>query len=57
MVPNFLDNSDRKVSGKVVLCHVEDNVTKDNEEHFVFCMELCWYVIMHSVCCYGSLQT
>jgi hypothetical protein len=20
-------------------------------------MELCWYVIMHSVCCYGSLQT
>jgi hypothetical protein len=36
MVPNFLDDSDRKVSGEVILCHVEDNNTKDNEDSLCF---------------------
>jgi hypothetical protein len=34
MVQNFLNESDRKVSGKVIHCHVEDKDTKDNEDSF-----------------------
>jgi len=48
MVPNFLDGSDRKGSAKVVLFHVENNDTKDNDNSSV---------IMHNVCCCLSLQT
>jgi len=36
MVQNFLDGRDRKVWGKVIRCHVEDNDTKDNENSLYF---------------------
>jgi hypothetical protein len=36
MVQNFLDDSDRKVSGKVILCRVEDNDTNGNEDTLCF---------------------
>jgi len=36
IVSNFLEDNDRKVSGKVILCYVEDYDTKHNEDSLRF---------------------